>query len=62
MNAGLLPLIDEGWLCRKTGFETWRRIGPMMPGEQPLEMLAEHLSPRPGQERWPVVYDGLSGG
>ncbi len=44
MNAGLLPLVDQGWLWPRTGFETWRRIGPMMPGERPVAMLAEHLA------------------
>jgi hypothetical protein len=44
MQAGLLPLVDEGWLWPRTGFAHWRRIGPMMPGERPVEMLAEHLA------------------
>lgn len=44
MNAGLLPLVDQGWLWPRTGFEHWRRIGPMMPGEHPVAMLAEQLA------------------
>ena len=44
MNAGLLPLIDQGWLWPRTGYEHWRRIGPMMPGERPATMLAEQLA------------------
>ena len=44
MNAGLLPLIDQGWLWPRTGFASWQRIGPIMPGERPLSMLAEHLA------------------
>lgn len=44
MNAGLLPLIDQGWLWPRTGYERWRRIGPLMPGEDPVQMLAEHLA------------------
>jgi formylglycine-generating enzyme required for sulfatase activity len=44
MNAGLLPLIDQGWLWPRTGFARWMRVGPMMPGEHPVEMLAEHLA------------------
>jgi hypothetical protein len=28
MNAGLLPLIDQGWLWPRTGYAQWRRIGP----------------------------------
>jgi hypothetical protein len=35
MQAGLLPLVDKGWLWRPhTGYERWQRIGPMMPGER----------------------------
>ena len=44
MNAGLLPLIDQGWLWPRTDFASWQRIGPMMPGARPLSMLAEHLA------------------
>ena len=36
MNAGLLPLVDQGWLWPRTGYEHWRRIGPMMPGEDQI--------------------------
>jgi formylglycine-generating enzyme required for sulfatase activity len=45
MQAGLLPLIDQGWLWRPgRSYEAWTRIGPMMPGEHPTEMLAESLA------------------
>ena len=44
MNAGLLPLIDQGWLWPRTGIAQWRRIGPMMPGAHPVAMLAEQLA------------------
>jgi hypothetical protein len=44
MQAGMLPLVDQGWLWPRTGFEHWHRIGPMMPGERPVTMLAEHLA------------------
>ena len=44
MNAGLLPLIDQGWLWPRTRIARWLRIGPMMPGERPVEMLAESLT------------------
>ena len=45
MQAGLLPLVDKGWLWRpRSGYERWTRIGPMMPGEHPVEMLAESLA------------------
>ena len=44
MNAGLLPLVDQGWLWPRTGIGRWRRIGPMMPGARPVAMLAEQLA------------------
>lgn len=44
MNAGILPLVDQGWLWPRTRIETWRRIGPMMPGERPAEMLSDMLA------------------
>ena len=50
MKAGLLPLVDQGWLWPRTGYERWRRIGPMMPGERPVEMLAEGLARAFGAE------------
>lgn len=43
MQAGLLPLIEQGWLWPRTGYERWQIIGPMMPGARPVEMLAECL-------------------
>ncbi len=45
MCAGILPLVDQGWLWPRTGFEHWRPIGPLMPGAPPVEMLAESLHP-----------------
>jgi len=44
MNAGLLPLVDQGWLWPRTGFARWRRIGPMRPGEHPVTSLAKQLT------------------
>ena len=44
MLAGLLPLIDQGWLWPRTGVAHWQRIGPMLPGARPMEMLAESLA------------------
>jgi formylglycine-generating enzyme required for sulfatase activity len=55
MNAGLLPLVDQGWLWPRTGYAHWRRIGirtsgehpvvmPMTPGQYPVRMLAEQLA------------------
>jgi formylglycine-generating enzyme required for sulfatase activity len=57
MQAGLLPLVDKGWLWRPhTGYERWQRIGPMMPGERPVEMLAESLA-----RAWKVEMADVSG-
>ena len=57
MQAGLLPLIDQGWLWPRTGYAHWQRIGPMMPGERPVEMLAEHLARTFGAKMGEVVKD-----
>jgi formylglycine-generating enzyme required for sulfatase activity len=46
LNAGLLPLVDQGWLWPRTRIADWRRIGPMLPGERPVTMLAEQLARR----------------
>ncbi|MBU0655408.1 MAG: SUMF1/EgtB/PvdO family nonheme iron enzyme [Gammaproteobacteria bacterium] len=43
VNAGMLPLIKQGALWARTGYEHWHILGPMMPGEQPLQKLAEVL-------------------
>ena len=50
MNAGLLPLVDAGWLWPRTRIEHWQRIGPMMPGAQPVVTLAEYLARTFGAE------------
>jgi hypothetical protein len=44
MQAGLLPLIGQGWLWPRTGVARWHPIGPMLPGVRPVEMLAESLA------------------
>lgn len=53
VNAGMLPLIQQGALWARTGFENWQLLGPMMPGENPLRRLAEVLEqafePEPGR-------------
>ncbi len=41
IRAGMLPLIEQGALWARTGFEHWRMLGPMMPGEDPVLNLAE---------------------
>lgn len=62
MQAGLLPLVDKGWLWRPHwGYERWRRIGPMMPGEHPMEMLAEHLARTFGTDMNSVCEDLQAG-
>ncbi|MEZ5452439.1 MAG: SUMF1/EgtB/PvdO family nonheme iron enzyme [Thiothrix sp.] len=43
VNAGMLPMIQQGALWARTGYEHWKIIGPMMPGKQPLRQLAEAL-------------------
>ncbi|MEI2768088.1 MAG: SUMF1/EgtB/PvdO family nonheme iron enzyme [Nitrosomonas sp.] len=43
VNAGMLPMIEQGALWSCTGIEHWRILGPMMPGQNPLEKLAEIL-------------------
>ncbi len=43
VNAGMLPLIQQGALWARTGYENWHILGPMMPGETPLRRLAEVL-------------------
>jgi len=41
VSAGLLPMIDRGGLWARTGYDEWRVLGPMRPGADPLEKLAE---------------------
>ena len=43
VNAGMLPMIEQGVLWARTGFECWRILGPMMPGQDPLKKVAETL-------------------
>ncbi|MCB1629686.1 MAG: formylglycine-generating enzyme family protein, partial [Xanthomonadales bacterium] len=50
MQAGMLPMIEQGALWARTGFEHWTLIGPMMPGRDPLAMLAEKLAQAFGDE------------
>lgn len=44
VRAGLLPKIEQGLLWRRTGYADWNILEPMMPGEKPVEMLAEKLA------------------
>lgn len=43
VNAGMLPMVEQGALWARTGFDRWRVLGPMLPGRNPLEKLAEVL-------------------
>jgi len=43
MSAGMLPMIEQGSLWARTGFEHWCILGPMMPGKDPVAKLAETL-------------------
>ena len=43
VNAGMLPVIEQGALWARTGFDAWRILGPMMPGKDPVGNLAVEL-------------------
>lgn len=43
VNAGMLPLIEQGFLLERTGFGQWRILGPMMPGKDPVRSLRDAL-------------------
>ena len=51
MNAGLLPLIEQGWLFARTRIPHWKILGPMMPGEKPVSSLAGVLARAFDQEK-----------
>ncbi len=57
VQAGMLPMIEQGALWARTGFDQWTIIGPMMPGKKPLEKLAETLEQ--GLIRDPEKRDSL---
>ncbi len=57
VQAGMLPMIEQGALWARTGFDQWTIIGPMMPGGKPLEKLAETLEQ--GLIRDPEKRDSL---
>ncbi len=44
VRAGLLPKIRQGALWRRTGYAEWLILDVMMPGEKPVEMLAQILA------------------
>jgi hypothetical protein len=62
MQAGLLPLIGQGWLWPRTGVARWQRIGPMLPGARPVEMLAESLAHASNEARMADLIDELKRG
>ena len=41
--AGLLPMVAHGALWPRTGLSQWQVLGPMMPGQGPVDRLAEAL-------------------
>ena len=41
--AGLLPMVERGALWPRTGLAQWQVLGPMMPGQEPVDRLAEAL-------------------
>lgn len=41
--AGILPMVERGGLWARTGFDAWRIVGPMLPGADPVDKLAEVL-------------------
>ena len=62
MQAGLLPLIDQGWLWPRTGIAHWQRIGLLLPGARPVEMLAESLAHAFDDTRMADLVDELKRG
>jgi formylglycine-generating enzyme required for sulfatase activity len=62
LQAGLLPLIGQGWLWPRTGIAHWRRIGPMLPGARPVEMLAESVARAFDEARMADLLDELMRG
>jgi formylglycine-generating enzyme required for sulfatase activity len=62
MQAGLLPLIDQGWLWPRTRVARWQRIGPMLLGARPVEMLAESLARAFDEARMAELIDELGRG
>lgn len=42
--AGLIPEIEKGALCWRSEIDSWKIIGPIVPGAQPVERLAEAIA------------------
>ncbi|SER74380.1 Formylglycine-generating enzyme, required for sulfatase activity, contains SUMF1/FGE domain [Nitrosomonas sp. Nm51] len=43
VQAGMLPMIEQGALWGRTGYDHWRILGPMMPGKNPVKSLQEAI-------------------
>ncbi|HBV20310.1 MAG TPA: hypothetical protein DEF07_01150, partial [Nitrosomonas sp.] len=43
VQAGMLPMIEQGALWARTGFDHWNILGPMMPGKDPVKSLRDAL-------------------
>ncbi|MCP5242090.1 MAG: SUMF1/EgtB/PvdO family nonheme iron enzyme [Burkholderiales bacterium] len=43
VQAGMLPMIEQGALWGRTGYDHWRVLGPMMPGKNPVKSLQEAI-------------------
>ena len=55
VRAGMLPKIEQGLLWRRTGYADWKILEPLIPGEKPVEMLAEKLAkafPQQDMDGW----------
>jgi hypothetical protein len=62
MQAGLLPLIGQGWLWPRTRVARWQQIGPILPGARPVEMLVESLARAFDDARMADLIDELKRG
>mgnify|MGYP000093050947 FL=1 len=60
LQAGILPMIERGALWARTGIEDWQILGPMMPGSNPVKMLADVLARKlDDPARSPLTIEGL---
>jgi formylglycine-generating enzyme required for sulfatase activity len=60
LQAGILPMIERGALWARTGIEDWQILGPMMPGSNPVKMLADVLVRKlDDPARSPLTIEGL---
>ena len=60
LQAGILPMIERGALWARTGIDDWQILGPMMPGSNPVKMLADVLVRKlDDPARSPLTIEGL---